>query len=99
MKPEQIARAMGEYIRKHGFSPAWSEDYWGRSKCGCFRHALEELGICSYDAGKLVLEKLAEIVGTDSLFDDADLRANGWTAGKTADAVAACDIAADLLAP
>lgn len=90
MTPSEIARAMGEYIREHGFSPL----YHAGNGCGCFMHAYSAITAIEFQ-GSDVRKALRDVVGTS--FGEWDLKQSGWLAGHTDDASAACDIAADLL--
>jgi len=90
MNARETLLAMADYIEKHGFDPEWSRD---GSECGCFAHAWN--AVAAYGPlGNHILE----IVGYS--FEPDNLRAAGWTGPEvTADAVAACRIAADLETP
>lgn len=90
MSPAEIARAMGEYIRKHGFSP----EYCTVSGAGCFIRAYDEIRESDYRVASKVLEIAGATFVTTEILKNA-----GWTEGCTDDAAAACDIAADLLTP
>lgn len=100
MTPAEIARAMGEYIAANGFNEQWRV---GRRGCGCFAHALGAVTGKGDKAGHLYawteepMPTIRSVIGADTFHASSLLRA-GWTGPKvTADAAAACDIAADLL--
>lgn len=92
MTDSEKYRLMGDYIKRHGFSP----EYWGVPDfCGCFLHAAEiGCGIAVIPN----LAHLANILGT-GLGADGLVQA-GWRedADSTRDAAAACYMAADLAA-
>ena len=90
MSEREMYLAMAGWFRLHGFSPEFGRV--GSGACGCFLRAFEEL-----DHPDITF--LADIVGGLSLMMDADrLRNAGWIEGSTDDAIAACEIAADLAA-
>ena len=96
MSPAEIARAMGEYIRKKGFSPELGLG----CKCGCFMRAYCVLtvgpdGAHQMFTGSPVHLALRDVIGCG--YHEYELERHGWTRGCTDDAAAACDIAADLL--
>jgi hypothetical protein len=76
--------AMAAYIRKHGFSPDVGEP----GGCGCFLRASEQV---NKDVHPATLS--TEIVHD---FSESCLELDGWT---KRDAIAACEIAADLVTP
>lgn len=96
MTPAEIARAMGKYIRKHGFSPEYT--VLG-TDCGCFWHAACVVGD-DIPQRVMAMHVLADVTGTN-WFSERELRAAGWVKDRSAtlDAAAACEIAADLLTP
>ncbi len=99
MTPEQIARAMAAYIREHGFTPEYGSIQ--ADSCGCFIHAYHRLTNEDCFGGSAVEPAFISVIGAAEYydFDEQQLRALGWTEGCTDDAAAACEIAADLLAP
>lgn len=91
MKVEELYRGMADWFRTHKFTPAYGD---GRT-CGCFIHAARDLAgtrfLCSWD-----LPILLDIIGGKD-FEDETLYVRGWTGPEcTDDAIAACEIAADL---
>lgn len=94
MTPAEIARAIGDRIRKEGFTPDFNEEF---GRC-CFVAARIRENLYG-DSADVALNAIKDIViGLNSSFD-AHLNVLGWTKGCTDDAAAACDIAADLLTP
>ena len=80
---------MADWIEQHGFSPEWST----LKGCGCFAHAMVVI------AGFGLLSQMPElrsVVKAGNSFDAGPLRRAGWDETATADAAAACRIAAAL---
>ena len=95
MTDAEKLRAMAAYIRKNGFSPRFRH---GESTCGCFLRASYELFNTMQDKDCPGYRTLLEVVGTEDM-DYGTLFEAGWIKAveSTADAAAACEIAADLV--
>jgi len=93
MKTSDALYAAADYIRRHGFSPRYSERESGRPKCGCFIHAVET--VVGEGDSYVALTKLRTIIfnGDAGVFGMRPLIEEGW---NTNDAAAACEIAADI---
>ncbi len=94
MTPRDTLLKMARHIRKHGFSPKLADE----DGCGCFVSASIACGEMSAESFS-TMERLHDVVGTAGWFGVDGLIAAGWTEGCTDDAVAACEIAADLATP
>lgn len=98
MTKSELLRKMAAYIREHGFHPNYQEA--AHSRCGCFCHAAD---VVSGGKESLTGTPLSDVLGLplsdqDYIQFSAPRLANhGWTGPEvTADAAAACEIAADL---
>lgn len=93
MTKSELLRKMAAYIRKHGFSPKFEQSEG--SKRGCFCHAWGQVRPSRGGPSVLIGGPLQELVG--GCYSESLLRRAGWTGPEvTADAAAACEIAADL---
>lgn len=82
--------AMAEWLTWHRFSPKLRD-----GDCGCFYAA--HLGTLGDEPSLEGRQALAQVVGVESFAEEV-LYAAGWTGPEcTADAAAACRIAADLV--
>ncbi len=94
---ERDLRRAAAYIREHGFSADAGSD----GNCRCFVGALDSVrteGLSAWRDDNPARVALMPVIASDS-YSAVDLSRAGWTEGCTDDAVAALEIAADLVAP
>jgi hypothetical protein len=90
-KASTILRDTAESMREGGFTPAFNSV--NKPGCGCFLYHARTHG----DEWSFARGQLLDVLGLPSL-GEMDLRGAGWCSGPkaTQDAVAVCEIAADL---
>lgn len=90
MTKREMYLGMADWFRGHGFTPHLVDS----SGCGCFLFARSRT--LEREPIKFDYNELRDVVGSG--FEHHALQRYGWIDGCTDDAIAACEIAADLAA-